>query len=774
MLLLERGRRRPWGLFLARAAAASLAWLAAAPAPAQIDVGEQRECASCHIMWLRDFKRTDVTPLVPYDPKPKTDTGRQDVSSTERMCFSCHDGFMLDSRGTWKGGHGHPVGVKPSDKVKIPTADGKVVFPLNEDGKLYCGSCHTAHGVDWNQSVSPLFLRQKNVDSSICLACHLDQGAGKKGGNHPLFRPVKSLPGVLSRGGGRLGHENGVICQSCHRVHGAAEKRLLVAGNREGELCGSCHGEKREVVKTSHDLGVSVPGARNRLGEVVAEGGPCSGCHAPHKAQGPMLWAGELGQGVDGATARCAGCHREGGVAGKKMAGDHGHPVNVGVSDLGISASRTQWTSTRFAALVKDRPLTPLPLYDEQGARAAQGGRIGCASCHDPHASAQAKAGRGKEEGGSGNFLRLADDGGAHNLCANCHVEKGAVLYSKHNPVVYRAGAAEGGQKVCGSCHKPHRPKGPYLWGRESGAGDGAVEKLCGDCHRAGGVAEKKLTGGHSHPVGVELKGGQTPKGLPLYARDGKLVNAGGWVDCSTCHDPHQWDPGNAGSRAGADLKAKGTGMTSFLRLRNSDSSLCVSCHAEQGRVRGTDHDLSVTAPRAENFLGETVAESGACGQCHSAHNAVSELRLWGLGPGEGDNPAEGLCRSCHADGKAAAAKAIPLKPLHPKTVQVWSNEARLRTGAISSKVMPLYDESGKPAQYGVITCLTCHDPHQWRADRPEPGPGRRTDGDARSSFLRLSDTRFFLCAECHGPDGLYRYSYFHSPLSRRGHPVFR
>ena len=105
------------------------------------DVAENRECASCHIMWLNDFKRSDVTPLIPYDPKPRVDSGRQDVSSTERMCFSCHDGFMLESRAVWRSGqHDHPVGVKPSDKVKIPTSKGKTLFPLNDDGKL-CDGC---------------------------------------------------------------------------------------------------------------------------------------------------------------------------------------------------------------------------------------------------------------------------------------------------------------------------------------------------------------------------------------------------------------------------------------------------------------------------------------------------------------------------------------------------------------------------------------------------------------------------------------------------------
>ncbi len=68
------------------------------PASATRLPSANRECATCHIMWLTEFKRKNVTPLIPFDPQPTVDTGKQDVVSTERMCFSCHDGFVLDSR----------------------------------------------------------------------------------------------------------------------------------------------------------------------------------------------------------------------------------------------------------------------------------------------------------------------------------------------------------------------------------------------------------------------------------------------------------------------------------------------------------------------------------------------------------------------------------------------------------------------------------------------------------------------------------------------------
>ena len=157
------------------------------------NIAAKRECSICHIMWLDAFQQADVTPLIPYDPKPLMNTGRQDVVSNERNCFSCHDGYILDSRFVWEDmTYSHPVGVEPSDKVNMPSAKEAQLrpelnlFPLNSDGKVYCGTCHSAHGVDWKQDESPVFLRAKNIESSICLNCHKNRSTGPDGGNHPI------------------------------------------------------------------------------------------------------------------------------------------------------------------------------------------------------------------------------------------------------------------------------------------------------------------------------------------------------------------------------------------------------------------------------------------------------------------------------------------------------------------------------------------------------------------------------------------------------------
>jgi len=757
------------------ALAVVLLW-SAQPAAA-LEVSENRECATCHVMWLSDFKRKDVTPLIPYEPRPRVDTGRQDVASTERMCFSCHDGFTLDSREVWRGGaHGHPVGVAPSDKVRIPTSHGKVVFPLNDDGKMYCGTCHTAHGVDWNEKESPLFMRVKNVDSSMCFACHLDRSTGPAEGNHPVFATMEKFPDAVRRAGGKPGRKEAVICQSCHRAHGGARDKMLVLPNDDSRLCGACHADKYRIRTTKHDMAIMAPDSRNLAGKKPTETGPCGVCHLPHKARGPALWARELAAGADPMSGRCLSCHNPEGLAKDKTVGTHSHPVNVPITRLDISTAGGKW-STRFAG--KDLALTPLPLYDEHGLRGLRSERVACGTCHDPHSwsptagsAASTEDPRKIEGDGSNSFLRIAV-GRDSALCANCHTNKSGVVASKHNLQRVRAGHEPPKGAVCDQCHAVHNAKGAQLWARDLGQGDGHTERLCTSCHRAGGEAAERLLHGHGHPVNVALKPDMIPR-LPLYDARGARANEGK-VECGTCHDAHQWNPKQPMTGREVPVVAvEGDARTSFLRMdAGARPELCAECHATQARVRGTDHDLNVTAPKARNQRGQTVEESGVCGACHAVHLGKEPLRLWARTPGPGANPSDTLCRGCHTEQGVAAAK-VPQATKHPQGVAVWGQALRLRYGRALGAGLPLFDPEGRPSEFGAVACATCHDPHQWSARQPGPGPGRNIEGDVSTSFLRLGNTASFVCSDCHGLDSVYRYKYFHGASSHRKYPMAR
>lgn len=748
-------------------------------AEASREVSGKRECSTCHIMWLKDFNRKDVTPLIPYEPKPVVATGKQDVSSTNKMCFSCHDGFVLDSRSVWKSDkHTHPVGVKPSENIIIPTSKGKTIFPLNDDGKVYCGTCHTAHGVNWNQNESPVFLRVKNVESSMCLACHLDKSTGPEEGNHPIFEKPLNKPHSLVKSGAKFTKDGKVICQSCHTPHAAAGDKILLVENNNSALCMTCHKDKNNIKSTKHNIGKTAPDALNKNGQTPTESGVCGTCHQPHDANGSMLWARHTIKTKDKSAARCMGCHRENGLAKDKTIGIHSHPTMVSIKKLGIDIKKGKWKSEKNKLSVNED--INIPLYNSKGHKTVDGENISCGSCHDPHTwsrrgkASQTEEGEFTEGDELTSFLRI-ENNNKSALCFSCHIKKKSILSTKHNVLnkedLQEKDTLKGG--VCGQCHTPHNGKDTYLRAREHDVENGNFARLCKSCHKKDGIAEKKLVDGHSHPIGVDLKKikGQTNK-LPLYDREGNKVSQDGLVDCVTCHDAHTWAP--SVTKAKQQLK-EGDASNSFLRITAShNSKLCLECHKNKNSVLGTDHDMNVSQPKSVNHKGQDVKHSGVCGQCHSVHNTTMESNLWAREPAKVASAVEQMCLSCHDKGKVAEDK-VPPALRHPEEITVWSNgvrEKRLTDHPIPD--IPVFDKNGKRAHVGVITCLSCHDPHQWQPGKNKPGNGKKREGDAMNSFLRNSNSELIICSDCHGADAIFRYKYFHGETSRKNYPLYQ
>jgi len=779
---------RPGGIFACNwqrllLAAILLFSLAGATEAARV-VAEKRECATCHIAWMSDFKKDDVATLVPYDPRPMQKSGKQDVVSTERMCFSCHDGFALDSRPLWlEGRHNHPVGMEPSDKVVLPKREGKTVFPLNDEGKVYCGTCHSAHGLSWKQQESAIFLRVPNVESSMCMACHERYAEKKKGINHPVLEVLDEIPERLAAVGGIFGKKREIICQTCHAPHAARSKPLMVVDNRKAWLCSNCHADKAQIVGTKHDYGLIAPEAKNSKGEKVSEYGTCLGCHVLHDADpAAPLWGGKAIDKNDRISGVCKSCHNKDGLAKKKLVGNHSHPLDVSITELGIKPGKDGWNSPG----TKKGTLKSLPLLDEHGQQSEDGTRVACLTCHDPHVWSTRKKKKKnknqfKEEGdGQSSFLRIAQ-GTNSALCINCHVDKRTLLQSKHklkeskkkklqkDPMVQK----NLDQGACGSCHRAHNGRGAVMMPVRKRKGEGAVQSLCTTCHVEGGVAEKKLTGKHSHPLQRSLKNVAGKTRLPLFDKSGKR-HTKGKIDCATCHDPHQWDPRKPYSTAGADPKAEGDATTSFLRKPAApNSSLCVDCHRNKRFVRGTDHDLNVTAATAKNNKNQTVKQSGVCGQCHSIHNAISGLALWGR-PAAPGNKQEGLCLGCHKAGGSAGDKT-PERLSHPPQIVVWSNTARAPASERRHlPAIPVFNHRGNRTIAGTIACASCHNPHIWDPGKPKEGKGTNIEGDATNSFLRNASSENIVCADCHGADGIFRYKYFHGRTSRKDYFLYK
>ncbi|MFQ5646178.1 MAG: cytochrome c3 family protein, partial [bacterium] len=774
--------------------------------------------------------------------------GRLGVVSTEEVCYTCHDGAVLDSRDKTWFPNSHPVYVVPSDRIRVPKT-----FPLDKDGRLYCGTCHTAHGVDWGKQKNEtpfqrvVFLRYENQNSFFCRQCHVAKT--QMGPNHPIDKTSIKIPQEIYDLGGKTGlMTNQVICESCHKIHGAksgykllikkvdraqlcgvchkdkyvpphknyvktfdqaarmkthpinikpitakisleirkagsklgvggtvmclschkihdanSQRRLLVKDNRGSQLCFQCHPDKkRGLLGTKHDLALSRPNAKNALGQTPKQSGPCGVCHLPHQGNAAKMWARKPSQDRDAIARLCKSCHSDGRPAANKQLGKFTHPVGRSIKNVDGE--------------------TNLPLYNTvTGAktRKKDEGAVNCGSCHDPHkwqAHSNVKPADVHEEGTQANsFLRVRNNVES-TLCYECHIDKSLIektdhdilMMAKKHPrthciqilgfnekeemiqlpkgVLHKLlGKRDGPTGACGVCHVPHNAEYYRLWARETGDGQDVGQNLCFTCHQTNRIAEVKQPGPFMHPTGRSILNlGIEPKTkLPTYDDQLKKVK-NGKIFCFSCHNIHQW---NARKKAkGPGVKSEGTPSNSFLRISAADDkwAICYSCHYDKRMVAKTDHELNITVPKSKNYRGQTPAESGTCGVCHSVHNAITQARIWIRPLGPGNETMEHLCKSCHSEGRPAQAKQLG-EHSHPLGRSIFGAKP---DGNIP---FPTFDENLRHKKNGYVTCGSCHNPHLWNVNKFEPGPGRNTEGGFENSFLRrTNDNGYKLCIVCH------------------------
>jgi predicted CXXCH cytochrome family protein len=727
-----------------------------------LEKSSKKNCAICHVMWMDDF-RTDKETLIEWQPGNVLMKDTQGVVSSEEMCYSCHDGYVMDSRHkVWKYNR-HKTFVKPSNKVTVPKN-----LPLSNKDEIYCGTCHSAHGggVDTEGLITTAnsFIRIDNVDSSLCEKCHRKEAAFKEYNGHPTKTKSYTIPEILfAAGSKRSKSRNLVICQTCHEVHGAKGRKLTVIDNQGSALCTACHEEQRSLIQTKHDLRVSLPDEKNIREQKPSESGPCGSCHLPHNGSDNWMWAKAPIPG-ERESQQCLACHSNDSELKIKRIGTHSHPIDIELS-------------------AKKPTNTMLPLFLANGSINSSG-KVQCFTCHDPHRwdpDNLLNTGGKKIEGDNSNsFLRISNRASS-TLCLACHQDKEQLITSDHNLEVTAPDEKNlqeltaGATGPCGACHIPHNASGKRLWAKPLSAEKDFTSQLCAGCHNPNGAAKEKLTGNNSHPVEVVLKNsntelisGQFAEKLPLYDMFGdQMVN--GKVVCVTCHEPHTWDPKQDGPLENYGRKnMEGDEANSFLRMTNLPSpELCKICHLKAAGVEGTAHDLNKTAPEVKNLLGQTVKISGVCGACHLVHKAPFKLKLWARPYGpitENENIMDGLCTSCHSKGNIAEKK-IPAIAIHPAKKLLTNIMQRDKKGM---NYMPLFDADGREILVGDIACPTCHNAHQWTPSRQETASGNspKTTSVRTFRFLRNMSYNTF-CKDCHGPDAIYRYMYFHEPEIR-------
>lgn len=675
------------------------------------------------------------------------------------LCLICHPNKIDDTTGPATEQVNHPLHVEFKTD---PTRD--ITLQAGEKNSLQCLSCHKVH---LHAPETKSLVAQKEI---LCGYCHPDKEnrpltAGSGRANHPLAVAFKPVPdGAFAPPGGE---NNTVQCYSCHAMHQHVPGTKGLPARRD-VLCATCHADQTLVEATDHDLRITVPADSNILEQGAVQFGVCVSCHVPHKAAGPYLWSRPNAEAELSPSGLCLSCHQEKGLAEKKGVGLHSHPVAVELRKVPPLPAALTSLGLGLPPAAEQVPGTPpLPLFAHADGR----NLVECHTCHNPHQwqPGQKLKGQGVNVEGDGrsSFLRQPV-GGSESLCSSCHRDQFLLEGTDHDLRVTArtetngAGMSIAEAGVCSACHVPHNGQGPMLWARLLPGERESHSYLCLSCHTKKGLAGEKTLGKYSHRVGTIVQG--TPD-LPLVKRGEDK-----WVtDCATCHNPHSWQPD--GKAKGIGKNTEGDGASSFLRKTSlGQADLCMECHAHQGNVTGTDHDLRITAPDSTNLQGKTPAQGSVCSPCHTVHNAANQGGLWN-GPlsAPGKDFMARACYGCHRQDGSGKNKVVEVAG-HPERFYFGYHQPY----TISQHYMPddyseypLFDAEGNKTASGEITCPTCHDPHIWHPDRIKQGPGTNLEGTPVDSFLR-KDVRRGLCYACHGIKTLPLYRYYHVEEERR------
>ena len=287
-----------------------------------IDVGKQYKCQACHVNRLKEIKGGTEPALTTAEAVAFESYGNQDPSSTQRMCLSCHDGYVLDSRYVWSEEHSaHPVGV--AAPAVVVNEKGKPVLPLNDDGEVYCGTCHLGHKGRAAAASAPTFIRTSRENGELCSNCHEEKTA-IAGSPHARVKKTGQPPEFNSRG----------ICGRCHAAHNNkgplmwSKTPKSARGAAADGLCKTCHGKRPEYA--DHPAGVlawSQPVREQLTGKTVVEmpvldesgrhadrgAVGCATCHDPHlqRVEGlPEEVDGNFLRLADTSGFMCADCHK--------------------------------------------------------------------------------------------------------------------------------------------------------------------------------------------------------------------------------------------------------------------------------------------------------------------------------------------------------------------------------------------------------------------------------------------------------------------------------
>ncbi len=388
------------------------------------------------------------------------------------------------------------------------------------------------------------------------------------------------------------------------------------------------------------------------------------------------------------------------------------------------------------------------------------------------------------------------------------------IVDTKHNLSVTGPGEIKSlsETRVCVFCHTPHNatPNTP-LWNREVGSQNYSLyssltmktaplqptgpSRLCLSCHDgtialgavlqpSGGISMiNQISPGSPSSVGanLDLSGDHpfsfsyydalsNPEINPVLSPD--LIfytegNMNGFMECTTCHDPHEdrWlSPDKSAQLAGK-----------FLRVEPKYSGLCLECHALTAWI-GSKHQTSTALVDQSKFpvpprqwpTWLTVAEWG-CAICHTSHSSPSGQWLLNYA-----SEAE-VCDPCHGatppigDPHIAAtiltqdfssmptiAAKGPAQNITAQTQKMSAHRVTVTSSLYSSNVSSL-SLSGQ-SLFREVRCSSCHNTHAITDNPVSSQPDGRVTGsttgvsgvDRYGVSIATSIYEYEICFKCH------------------------
>lgn len=284
--------RRLVELASAPAAAKGQAGRKAPPAPAAPGeyVGSDT-CLGCH---------DDAMKVLGGTPHWKTADPRSPAATTG--CESCHGPGKAHVDG---GGDKTMIrwfargGASPAETNQTCTTchnRGDHAFwegSQHEGRGLSCTTCHSVH----QPRPETKQLRASSI-REVCATCHRDKIA------------------KLDRSGHMPVREGKMECTTCHNPHGSSNVRLLRKGDSVGEMCATCHADKRgpflwehppsrDGCTTCHDP----HGSTNERMLVSRTPIICQRCHVATRHPSTIYDAGAIGTSARVYARSCVTCH---------------------------------------------------------------------------------------------------------------------------------------------------------------------------------------------------------------------------------------------------------------------------------------------------------------------------------------------------------------------------------------------------------------------------------------------------------------------------------